>query len=356
MLGAALLWGTIGPAQVLSADHIDPAALAGWRHVVGGVALCALALGDPAGLRRLRERRVLVAVVLAGAVGAAYQVSFLSAVSLTGAAMGTVVGVATVPLFCGLTGLWQDRVRPGRSWLIGSALAVAGSCLLLLPGAGPRVDPAGLACGVAAGALFAVYTAAAKRLGETGIPVYAGTGASMLGGGLLLAPMMVTDVGGLADAGVVGVILWLGLATTGAAYALYARGLRTVSTTVAGTLSLGEPLAAALLSTTLLGEHLGGLEWAACATILAGLVLTSRPSSPAAPPRVIAIGMVPMPVRIPLRLDLVGRPHPAARATARPSGDHEEETMLHPGGSWTPAARARVRTAATGRARVGAAG
>ncbi|MEU1605737.1 EamA family transporter [Micromonospora matsumotoense] len=51
-------------------------------------------------------------------------------------------------------------------------------------------------------------------------------------------------------------------------------GLRRAGATTAGTLSLAEPLAAALLSTTLLGEDLSGREWAGCTVILAGLLLT----------------------------------------------------------------------------------
>ncbi len=328
VLAAALLWGTIGPSQVLAAGVLGPAALAGWRHVVGGLALCAVALGDPSGFGALRDRRVRRWAVLAGLAGAAYQVSFLAAVSLSGAAMGTVVGVATVPLFCGLAARIGDGQRLGRGWLAGSGFAVGGSCLLLVPGAGSGVNALGLGAGVAAGALFALYTAAAKRLGETGVPVYAGTGVSMLVGGVLLAPAMASQVGGLAESRVLVVVLWLGLVTTAAAYALYGLGLRTVPTNVAGTLSLGEPLAAALLSTGLLGEHLSPGEWVACATILAGLLITSRSSAPAEPSLVLAIGMVPMPVRVPLRPDLVGRPHPAARGVARP-GLPEAPTALY---------------------------
>ncbi|MFI5931986.1 DMT family transporter [Actinoplanes sp. NPDC051494] len=329
VLGAALLWGTIGPSQVLGGGDIDPAALAGWRHVVGGLALCGLALRDPAGLRRLRERRVWTLVVLAGVVGAVYQVSFLTGVSLAGAAMGTVLGVATVPLFCGLAARWFDGQRLTRSWLIGSGLAVAGSCLLLAPAAGAEVEPAGLACGLAAGALFAGYTTAAKRLGATGIPVYAGTGAGMLVGALVLTPAMASGIGALAQPRVLTVIAWLGLVTTGAAYAMYGAGLRSVSTGVAGTLSLGEPLAAALLSTTLLGESLTVAEVLACAAILTGLLITSRVTGPAAAPLVSsAVGVVAMPVRIPLRPDLVGRPHPLGRGVARP-GEQAEPTVKY---------------------------
>ncbi|BEL04311.1 hypothetical protein Q0Z83_025020 [Actinoplanes sichuanensis] len=317
VLTAALLWGTIGPAQTLTTGHLDPVALAGWRHLVGGVVLCGIALADPSGGRRLRERRSWTAMLLAGPASAAYQASFLTSVAYNGAAVGTVVGVAGVPLFCGLATYLADRQRLIRGWIAGSALAAAGSLLLFYPGAGARIAPAGLVFGIAAGALFALYTAAAKRLGATGVSVYAGTGVSMLIGGLILSPTMIADAHELTRPRILAVVVWLGVVTTAAAYVLYARGLRSVGTHVAGTLSLGEPVAAALLSLTVLGERLTLAEWAACATILAGLVLATRAPAGAQAPLVVAIGMVPMPVRVPLRPDLVGQPHPPARGVAK---------------------------------------
>ena len=43
---AAALWGTIGPAQVLAASAVGPAALAGWRQLVGCLALGVATSGD----------------------------------------------------------------------------------------------------------------------------------------------------------------------------------------------------------------------------------------------------------------------------------------------------------------------
>ncbi|WP_326686854.1 MULTISPECIES: EamA family transporter [unclassified Streptomyces] len=39
VLGAAVLWGTVGPAQVLASSPMTPTALGGWRLVVGGLIL-----------------------------------------------------------------------------------------------------------------------------------------------------------------------------------------------------------------------------------------------------------------------------------------------------------------------------
>ncbi|MFG1997237.1 EamA family transporter [Actinoplanes sp. NPDC048988] len=179
-----------------------------------------------------------------------------------------------------------------------------------------------------------MYTAA-KQVGVTGVSLYAGTGASMLIGGLVLTPAMVTGVPKLADVRVVAVVAWLGVVTTAAAYVLYGKGLRSVSINVAGTLSLGEPVAAALLSIAVLGERLTVTEGVACATILAGLVLAGRSPAPESAPLVVAIGMVPMPVRVRLRPDLVGVPHPRARGVARAgTSSPARATRSHPRSVW----------------------
>jgi DME family drug/metabolite transporter len=72
-------------------------------------------------------------------------------------------------------------------------------------------------------------------------------------------------------------LLYLGAVTTATAYALYTTGLRRVPASVAGIVSLAEPLTATLLGSVLFGERLGvtglagaGLLFAAVALILVG--------------------------------------------------------------------------------------
>ncbi|GAA0572549.1 EamA family transporter [Paractinoplanes ferrugineus] len=316
MLAAMILGGTIGPAQVLLDGAVGPAALAGWRHLVGGLALIVLALRSRAAFRAVRGLRLWSLFVATGLFSAGYQVSFLKAVTLTGGAMGTVVAVATVPLFTGLAARKFDGERLTRNWLIGSGIAVAGSFLLLVPGAGARVDPAGLAWGVLAGAVFAGYTVLSKRISADVPDVHVSTGLTMLIGSVVLAPAIVRDAGNIAQPGTVALIAWLGLITTGAVYALYTKGLQSVSANLAGTLSLGEPLAAALLSTLVLGERLSAGAWTACAIILVGLLTAATGGTPEQKPDQQyswprAVGMVAMPVGIPVHPAHVGRRRPA---------------------------------------------
>jgi DME family drug/metabolite transporter len=309
VLMAALLWGTIGPAQALTADLISPGALAGWRHLVGGLALVMLGLSHLPSLRR-GGRPLAAAIVTTGLVGAAYQTSFLLSISKVGAALGTVVGVATVPLFSGLAARWTSGEQITRRWALGSGCAALGCGVLLLPGAGSRVDLIGVGWGVLAGALFAAYTVTAQRMAAHPADVKVTTGLSMLSGAVVLSPLMLSGHQNLADPAAVAVIAWLGLAATALAYALYSAGLRRVTASTAGTLSLGEPLAAALLSTALLGERLSPSEWLGCSVIFGGLLVAvtgRRRPVPAPDVSVVAMGYVRMPVGVPLNPGMIGR-------------------------------------------------
>jgi drug/metabolite transporter, DME family len=236
----------------------------------------------------------------------------MTSVALTGAAIGTVVAVASVPLFSGLVARWTEGRRVNAGWFWGSGAAVAGCGILMLPGTNDRVDVRGVGCGVLAGALFAAYTVVAKRMASQPVDVRITTGMSMLFGAALLSPLISRSVKDLGRPHAVLVIAWLGLGATAVAYALYSRGLRLVSTTVAGTLNLAEPLAAALLSVFLLGEQLSALEWLGCAVTLGGLLVAvlSGQNGPSGAlvlePSVVAVGCVLMPRDVVLHPALVG--------------------------------------------------
>ena len=67
--------------------------------------------------------------------------------------------------------------------------------------------------------------------------------------------------------------LWLGIAATGVAYLLYGYGLRFLETATTTTLTLAEPLTAALIAMIVLDERLSPIEWVGGAIVMVGLVL-----------------------------------------------------------------------------------
>lgn len=283
VLAAAVLWGTVGPAQVLAASPMEPAALGGWRLLVGGVVLGTVTAGRPDRLRALAVRPVLRPLLVCAFSTGFYQAAFLSSVSRTGAALATVIALGTAPAATGVCARWVTGERVGAAWLASTIAAVAGCALLLAPG-GARVDPLGLLLAVAAGTCYGLYTVFAKQLAAASpaadLPAFSAL--SLLLGSLALLPWMINDSAPLRDGTTLCLIAWLGLATTAVAYWLFSAGLARVRATAAGTLSLAEPLAAALLGVLLLHEHLSLSALAGCALILAGMITACLPRLPGA--------------------------------------------------------------------------
>jgi drug/metabolite transporter, DME family len=283
VLAAAMLWGTTGTARALAPAGASPLSVGAVRIAVGAAALVAVARlrGE---LRRLGSWPAVP--VAAGVVAVAgYQLAFFSAVARTGVAVGTMVAIGSAPVLAGLLAWLVSGERPARRWYAATALAVAGGALLAVAGQALRFSPGGVALALAAGAAYAVYTVAAKRLltrhGQVEVMALL-----FAGGALLLAPLLVLlPLGWLATPSGTLAALHLGLAATAAAYVLFAAGLRRVTVATAATVSLAEPLTAATLGVALLGERLTAAGLAGAALLVGGLALLAvQPSASATLP------------------------------------------------------------------------
>ncbi len=276
VLGAALLFGTTGTAQALGPDLASPATVGAARLVVGGAALALIAVasgGFSAGGERLATR----ATVLAAAGVALYQVTIFAAVPRTGVALGTVVALGSAPAATGALALALRRERPGPRWGTATALAVAGCALIILPGEEAGADGLGVALALAAGSSYALYTVASKELLDAGAAPTAVMAAAF---GLAAVPaaglLVLGDSDWLGSAGGLSLALYLGLVPTALAYTLFARGLRHLASARVATLTLAEPLTAALLGVLVLGERPTLLAGIGGVAVVAGLVLAGR--------------------------------------------------------------------------------
>lgn len=276
VLAAAVLWGTVGPAQLWADTGVHPVALGACRMLLGGLVLGLLTV-RPAGLRTLRRPGTGRWLGLSVLVTAAFQVCFLQAVERGGAALATAVAFGTVPVVGGLSARVLSGERLTRRWLGGTCCAVAGIGLLLLPGSGATADLSGVLFGVVAGASFGVYIAATKELGARGADLGAAAPVSVLCAGLLVSPYLLVAPQELTTVRSVALIGWLGLGTTALGYLLFTRGVGRLSAATTGTLSLTEPLVAAVLGVVVLGERPAASAAAGAALLLLGLVLVSLP-------------------------------------------------------------------------------
>ncbi|GII88554.1 transporter [Sphaerisporangium siamense] len=279
VVAAAVLWGTAGTAGALAGVG-DPVALAAARLVIGGLVL---ATATAPAVRRAFAGGHRLPLAVSAVAAAAYQLCFFGAVSRTGVAVGTVVAIASAPVFTGLLAWAYDRARPGRRWSLATAAAVAGCAALVLGGRAVGADPLGVLLALTGGFLYAFYAVAASRAIRAGAPS-GGVMAVLFGGaGLLLAPILLwRGTAWLGDPHALLTVVYLGCATTALAAVLYGRGLRATPVARAATLTLAEPAVAALLGLLILHERLGAVSWAGLALLGVALVVVALPE-PARP-------------------------------------------------------------------------
>ncbi len=200
VLLASLCFGTTGTAQALGPDGLAPAAVGAGRILVGGALLVMVALishGLPA-LTQLPRGPLAIA---AGAV-ATYQLAFFAAVADTGVAVGTIVALGSAPALAGAIEWAIERRAPTRGWAMATALACAGVAMLALAGTDAAISLPGVMLALAAGASYAGYTLAAKRMLTAGHkPETVMAGAFGLGAVVLLPVLVATGAGWLAQPG-----------------------------------------------------------------------------------------------------------------------------------------------------------
>jgi DME family drug/metabolite transporter len=276
VLGAAVLFGTTGTSQALGPAATTAVGVGAVRLAFGAATLAAIALARrPAKGRAWRQH--LIYLLLGGAAVAAYQLCWFAGLRRTGVALGTVVGIGSGPVFAGIFHLAAGRTV-SRSWVVATAATVAGATLLAFRGPGAVfVDPVGLCFMAGAGFSYAAYTVSAKQVMGRGLDA-AGALAAMFGlGAVLMAPLLAFEpLAWLQSVRGATMALHLGIVTIGVAYWLYGWGLSYLSVPTVVTLTLAEPLTAALLGVVVLGERIGPLGVIGSVVIAIGIVIAGR--------------------------------------------------------------------------------
>jgi drug/metabolite transporter, DME family len=271
VLAAAVLWGTNGTAQALAPPGAPPITLGASRLIIGGIGLLAVALFG--GAMRQTRRWPVLATLLAAIMIAAYQLLFFAGIKRTGVAIGTIAGIGSAPIMAGLLTLIVERRFAGWRWLIATGLAVCGCTLLVAAGSRIQVDQLGVLLAMGAGASYAIYTMATKRLLNENPPQAVQAVVFCIGALFLLPLFLRSDLSWMRLLNGWVVALYLGLVTVAVAYTCFGFGLRSVSSSDAVTLTLAEPLTAGLLGILVLGERLTIPALLGVGLILAGLAV-----------------------------------------------------------------------------------
>ena len=280
-------WGTTGSVTtvLIARDGAHPVVIGAARMLLAAVFLLAAARLLAGPLRIAREDRWRC--VAAGLGMAVFQSAYFTAVSMTGIAVAALIAICSAPLMiAALAATFLGERITGR---VATALGVGivGTALLIV---GPRSAAdvsarfaGGAALALLAGLAYALSVVITKAaLARTApLPLAAG---SFVVGALALAPAFAAPEAARQLAAGWAWLLYLGVVTTGAAYALYTIGLRHVSASVAGVVALLEPLTATLLGVLVFGERLGAAGVVGAALLVGALCLLSVPPRLSAAP------------------------------------------------------------------------
>lgn len=282
VLIAAVLWGTTGTAATY-APGLSPLAAGAVAMGIGGLlqGLIATAI--------IIRQRVLITrnwhFLLTGAVAVAvYPLAFYASMRYAGVTVGTVISIGSAPILSALIEYRLDGLRLTRQWMCGAGVGVAGMVLLCLAessGNSTANDHAttGIFLGLLAGFTYAFYSWSARRLMQAGVASRAAMGVTFGAGGILLIPVLLMTGAPLLMAwNNAAVGIYMALVPMFLGYVCYGYGLARIPASMATTITLLEPVIAAVLAVVLVGERLPPSGWAGVGMIVACLGIITVPA------------------------------------------------------------------------------
>jgi DME family drug/metabolite transporter len=280
VFAAAVLWGTTGLAAAY-APTVSPLVIG--AVAMGGGGLLQIIANAEAMRANASELRRNTGVIVVGALCVAvYPLAFYSSMRVGGVALGTVVSLASAPMASAVIERALDDRALTTRWMVACLVGIAGStalCLTEISDAPGSSVPLGVALGLVAGATYAGYSWALRRLMNRRVPRGAATGAVLGLGGVILAPIAV--VGLVLTASIPAtawlVLGYLALVPMFVGYVLFSRGLAGIDATTATTITLVEPAVATLLAVVILHEHVGVSGWVGLALLTLALLILAAP-------------------------------------------------------------------------------
>ena len=265
---ASFLWGTTGTAAQF-APEISPLAIGAFAMGIGGVLLCLSARKS-----LVEDARILLAKPLTFLFGSAcvaiYPLAFYSAMRLSGVAIGTVVSIASAPLFAALLEYVLSKKPVSLKWFVSFVFGAFGIGMLAMGkaqdamalSASKNDQVFGVILGLIAGLTYAGYSWAAKQHIDAG----ANSKSAMAGlfgcAALVLLPSLwFTGQNLFANTIHTSVSLYMAVVPMFLGYLLFGYGLRTTEASKATLITLIEPLVATLFAIFLIGEVFKPVGW-----------------------------------------------------------------------------------------------
>ena len=284
LLATMFFWGGTWVAARYAVQTVAPLGVAVWRFLFAAASLLVLVIWKYGRLPALSRRELLVVLGLGTTGIFLYNLAFLYGMQHIAAGRGALV-VATTPIITLLAAAWLLKEGMTALKALGSLLALAG-CLTVIG----KGDPLALLGGkVGAGetlilgcaVMWAAYTLLG-RIGTQTMPALVMTAyASAAGFVMLLVLALLADPARLVpdySAGAWGAILFLGLFGTTLGFTWFSAAVQEIGAQRASIFINLVPVAAVLQGALLLGERLDPSVLAGGAIVIAGVMLTQRPT------------------------------------------------------------------------------
>lgn len=274
VLFAGVVCGTTGTALARLSPDAPALGAGAMRLLIGGLTLVAIALTNG---RRPAQLRGHLGWLAAGAVAvAAYQICFFTGTTRTGIALATVIALGSAPVFSGLINIALLRRAPTGRWVAGTTLAIVGTALIAQSQPSARTDVGGILAALGAGLGWAIYALIGQQRIRAGLDSTSCMAAMFLGGAVLSTPLLaIGDTHWIASRNGIALSLYLGIVTVGVVYTCLGWGLRRLSAPTVVTLTLAEPMTAAILATAILHQSIGVVGWLGVAVVVMALFVTA---------------------------------------------------------------------------------
>ncbi|MFZ5919158.1 MAG: DMT family transporter [Chloroflexota bacterium] len=282
--GAATLWAmlVIFYHHLVGLYGIEPLQVAFLRAALSALILgVALAIRQPAMLRV--HRRDLPLFVAFGLLGvAAFFIVYVYAIRLTGGATAAVL-MYTAPAWVTVIA-WRAFDEPlSRTKLVALGLSFVGCALVARAYdlAQLRLDLVGIACGLASGLAYGLYTLFNKRAVQRYSP-WTAMFYALAFGGLFLAPWQSPARlwAALSQPAAVLWLLALALGPTLGAYLLLGKSLERLPASVVSILATSEPVIAAVVAWVFLQQALEPIQIVGGCAVLIAVRLLQRSTRP----------------------------------------------------------------------------
>ena len=279
---ASLLWGTTGMAATF-APALSPLFIGSFAMGMGGILQCGLATV------KIVHDRALLAVhckfLIVGALAVAiYPLAFYSSMRLSGVTIGTVVSIGSAPILSAIIEYFSRDFQLNKQWAMGALLGIIGMVMLAFSdNASTTIQYThvnlGILLGLVAGLTYALYSWSARQLMLKGVNTKAAMGATFGCGGLLLIPvMLITGSAFVTSWNNMAVGFYMALIPMFLGYLCYGFGLSKISVSMATTITLLEPVIAAILAMLIVGECLSLIGWIGMLLIFICLIMVTLSS------------------------------------------------------------------------------